>query len=82
MDKDLVKFYRERWKAVEEATAAERAAATPDERLRQIAALYGFARWASRGKRRTSDSEVRKRWVQLKEHFLSSEGDHTEQDNR
>jgi len=67
MDKEQAKFYRERWKAVEEVTRAERAAMTPDERLRQIAALYGFARWASRGKRRTSDLEVRKRWVQLKE---------------
>lgn len=82
MDKELAKSYRERWKAVEEVTARERAAMTPDERLRQIGALYGFARWASRGKRRTSDSEVRKRWVRLKEHFLSFQGAKKERKNR
>jgi hypothetical protein len=66
-DRDLLKSYRDRWKAVEEVIAAERAALTPDERLRQIAALYEFARWASRGRRRTDDSEVRNRWAKLKE---------------
>lgn len=44
-NKELLKQYRERWKAVEEVTNAERAALTPDERLRQIAALHEFARW-------------------------------------
>lgn len=72
MDRALARSYRERWKAVDEFIATERAAITPGERLRQIGALYGFARWASCGKKRTDDSEVRNRWVRLKERFCET----------
>ena len=68
LNKEQATFYRERWKAVYEIEARERAALTPEERLRQIAMLHDFARWAGRGRAFKHESEVRQRWAWLREH--------------
>lgn len=64
--KDEMKGYRERWAAVEAIVAQERAAATIDERWRQINQAYaiGFALGLVRPD--PSEQEVYERWAKLK----------------
>lgn len=70
LDKEQAQFYRERWKAVEEIEARERAALTPEERLRQLSILFHFARAIQPS--RPPDYSVVERWRRLREHLHGS----------
>lgn len=70
-DKELLKSYRERWKAVEEIERAEAAGRSIDERLAQLSALFAFARSLATGGERDVQ-EVRDRWIRLKERYCES----------
>ena len=72
MDRELLKSYRDRWKAVEEVEAAEARSLTFEERLRQTAALFEFARTVGKPDERDDVQEVRERWVRLKELYCES----------
>ena len=67
MHKEQAKFYRERWKAVYEIEARERANLSLEEKLRQLSILFDFARSVHKGPERLPDSRVVERWVKLKE---------------
>ncbi|GAB4485698.1 MAG: hypothetical protein Fur0016_11360 [Anaerolineales bacterium] len=67
MNPDDVRFYRDRWKAVEEIERQELRALTTEKRWKQINELARFAR--EHGLARGNDDgeiEVFRRWAKLK----------------
>lgn len=69
MDADFdIKFYRERWKAVEEFEREELRALTMESRLRQMIAIWRMAVGLGFSfEPDTSEIEVFARWAKLKE---------------
>ena len=68
-----IRFYRERWKAVEEIERQELRAMSLEERWRKINAIVRFA--METGIRRDDDDgemEVFMRWAMLKENYETS----------
>lgn len=64
-----IKFYKERWKAVEEIERQELRALTMEQRWQKINALFQFAletgmKWSNDG-----EVEVFQRWVIIKEKY-------------
>ena len=68
-DKKLLHEYRERYRIVAEVELQEQRAATVAERWQQLNALWNLA--SGLEIRNTADDvdAVRRRWVQLKEHY-------------
>lgn len=77
MDAGDIKFYRERWKAVEEIERQELRAMSMDEHWRQINMLARFG--IEMGWKHDDDDdgemEVFRRWAKLKEKYESGEWD-------
>jgi len=68
MDVGDIRFYVERWKAVEEIERQELRAMTPEESWRQINALWGMGiALGFSFEPDESELEVYKRWAKLKE---------------
>jgi len=67
MDKELVRFYRDRWKEAAELQAEERKKLSIDERMARLAVLFDFARSVSEGGPRKGNEEITRRWMRLKE---------------
>ena len=68
MDRELLTFYRERWREVEAIERQERMAASLEVRLRQFTAIYNLAKVL--GISFISDEEeteeIRRLWAKLK----------------
>ena len=69
MDVGDIKFYKERWKAVEEIERQELRALTMEQRWQKINALFQFAmetgmKWSNDG-----EIEVIQRWAVIKEKY-------------
>lgn len=68
MDKEQVLLYKERWRAVNEFVNQERRAATPEQRLNQVNAIYrlaiglGLVEKAKRARSREASN-----WTRIKE---------------
>ena len=69
MDAELARQYRERWQAVGEVEARERASATVASRWRELNAIIGMAKQLGLDLRRESEDDhiVWERWARLKE---------------
>jgi hypothetical protein len=67
MDKELVRFYRDRWKEAADLQAEERKKLSIDDRMARLAVLFDFARSVSKGGPRKGNEEITRRWIRLKE---------------
>lgn len=73
MDAGDIRFYRERWKAVEEIERQELRAMSIEEHWRKLNAIARFA--IRLGLKRDDDDgemEVFLRWAKIKEHYEAS----------
>jgi hypothetical protein len=71
LDKEQARFYRDRWKAVEEIETQERSRLTDEEKLRQLSILFEFARAVQPS--RAPDYVVLERWRKLRERLHDSQ---------
>ena len=68
MTKEEARLFKSRWQLVNEARIEEIRQATASTKLRQLADMFAAGRalgWAD--KRAANETEVRSRWVRLKE---------------
>jgi hypothetical protein len=64
---EQARFYRERWKIVEEFERRERQAMTDEDRWRRLLAILRFARAAGMRAPPDASEAVQDRWRRLKE---------------
>jgi len=68
MDVDDVRFYKKRWKAVEEIERQELRSASMEDRWRQLNAIWRLAKGLGLSfDPDPGEAEVRRRWAKLKQ---------------